>query len=257
MTIALSLPAVAPEFKNSAGRLLCLLRMLASHESHYDKIVQLYGMKANVSTETKSRAYLEYMALVGCAFDEFIIDIETSTAIPDGTRNIIKEGLSELVNCAYPVSPNSAPRKLQDAEVALLRMAASMLSEEEPLEEDDVQAIRESIDGLQRLLEGSDLKPSARAAILELMRLSRNAIDFYAIHGAKGFKAAFKKMLADLMEIYFREGTEATQEPWWKQCVDHLLKIDTVLSKLYKHAPLLNGVKKILFLEDSTPTDAM
>ncbi len=255
MSLELKTSFEAPEFNNSAGRLLCLLKMLPSQHSYFETIVQFYGYKANAPTETKGRAYLDFMALIGRAFDEFIVDVETSTAIPEVTRSIIKEGLSDLINCAYPASPNNAARKLQDAEVALLRMAASMLAVEPPLHDDDVQTIRTSIDELQKLLESSDLKASARTAILELMRLSRNAIDYYAIHGAKGFRAAFKKMLADLMEIYLHEGKEATKETWWTKAVDHLRKIDAVASKLLKYKPLLEGAQKLFLGDHSTPSD--
>lgn len=255
MSLELKVSFDAPEFNNSAGRLLCLLKMLPSQSSYFDTIVQFYGFKANAPAETKGRAYLDFMALIGRAFDEFIVDVETSTAIPDVTRGIIKEGLSDLINCAYPTSPNNSARKLQDAEVALLRMAASMLAVEPPLNKDDIQEIRKSIDELQKLLEDSNLKTSARTAILELMRLSRNAIDYYAIHGAKGFRAAFKKMLADLMEIYLHEGREATKETWWTKAVDHLRKIDAVASKLLKYKPLLEGAQKLFLADLSSPTD--
>jgi hypothetical protein len=245
----------APEFNNSAGRLLCLLKVLHSQYSYFDTIVQFYGYDAHAPAETKGRAYLEFMALIGLAFDEFIVDVESSKTIPEVTRGIIKEGLSDLINCAYPISPNSSARKLQDAEVALLRMAASMLAEEPALNEGDVQSIRASIDELQRLLEISDLKTSARNAILELMRLSRNAIDYYAIHGAKGFRAAFKKMLADLMEIYLHEGKQATKENWWTKAIDHLRRVDAVASKLLKYKPLLDGAQTLFVSDHYESTD--
>jgi hypothetical protein len=244
-----------PEFNNSAGRLLCLLKMLPSNHSYFDTIVQFYGFKNNAPSDTKGRAYLDFMALIGRAFDEFIVDVETSETIPEVTRGIIKEGLSDLINCAYPTSPNNSARKLQDAEIALLRTAASMLSSEPRIEKDDIQSIRSSIDELQTLLADSTLKPSARNAILELARLSRNAIDYYAIHGAKGFKSAFKKMLADLMEIYLHEGKETMKETWWTKAVEHLKKIDAVASRLLKYKPLLEGAGKLFLTDSSQPTD--
>lgn len=255
MSLELQTSFDPPEFNNSAGRLLCLLKKLPSQSSYFDTIVQFYGYKSNVSPELKGRAYLHFMSLVGRAFDEFIVDVETSQAIPDVTRNIIKEGLSDLINCAYPTSPNNHARKLQDAEVALLRMAASMLATEPTLDQSDIQTIRSSIDELQKCLENSDFKTSARTAILELVRLSRNTIDYYAIHGAKGFKAAFKKMLADLMEIYLHEGNKATRETWWSKAIEHLRKFDRVASTLMKYKPLLEGAQKLFLTDNSSSLD--
>ncbi len=153
MPLKLKATIESPEFNNSAGRLLCLLKMLPSNQSYFDTIVQFYGFERKAPAETKARAYLDFMALIGLAFDEFIVDVETSTTIPEVTRGIIKEGLSDLVNCAYPMTPHNPARKLQDAEVALLRMAASMLAKESDLQESDVQNIRDSIGDLSLLHE--------------------------------------------------------------------------------------------------------
>ena len=255
MALVLQAALQPPEFNNSAGRLLCLLKMLPTGHNYFDTIVQFYGFKINAPSETKGRAYLDFMALIGLAFDEFIVDVETSNSIPEGTRGIIKEGLSDLINSAYPTSPNNGARQLQDSEIALLRMAASMLSTEPPLEENEIQSIRSSIDGLQTLLEDSSLKPSARAAILELARLSRNAIDYYAIHGAKGFRSAFKKMLADLMETWLHEGKETTKQTWWTMAMDHVKKFDAVASRLLKYKPLLEGAGGLFLTDGSHPSD--
>jgi hypothetical protein len=234
-----------PEFNNSAGRILSLLQMLPSNTDYFSTIVGFYGFKADAPPELKGRAYLSFMSLVGKGFDEFIQDIENSPRIPEVSRKIIKEGLSELIHCAFPSSPNNAPRKLEGAEIALLRMAASMLEEEPKLEESDLETIRTSIDELRKELENSDLKKSAREALLELARLSRNALDYYAIHGARGFKDVFKKMLAELMEVYLHEGKEVTKESWWKAAVSHVSKIDNIAGRLLKYKPLLANAAQL------------
>lgn len=234
-----------PEFNNSAGRILALLQMLPSQSDYFSTIIGFYGGKPDAPPDVKGRAYLAFMSLVGKAFDEFIQDIENSPKIPDVSRNVIKEGLAALIHCAFPSSPNNAPRKLEGAEIALLRMAGSMLDEEPKLEESDAESIRASIDELRRELENSDLKKSARDALLELTRLSRNALDYYTIHGARRFKSAFKKMLAELMEIYLHEGKEVTKESWWKTAVNHVTKIDNIASKLLKYKPLIENAAQL------------
>ena len=235
----------APEFNNSAGRLLSLLRLLQSNEPYIDAIVKLYGQPKKSPNEVKGRTYIAFMSIVGKTFDEFIVDVETSPKIPDGTRAVIKEGLGELIGCAFPAANHAAPRALQEAEVALLRMAGSMLDVEDVLNESDAETIRASMEELRQELENSDLKKSARTALLELVRLSRNAIDYYTIHGARGFKDAFKKMLSELMEVYLDEGGDVTKTIWWGKAVNHAKIIDVVAAKILQYKPLLKNAAQI------------
>ena len=247
MSLELKTPPPTPEFNNSAGRLLVLLQALQSRNTYFDIVSTFYGANAQASNDFKAKAYLSFMALVGAAFDEFIHDVETSPKIPDGTRPVIKDGLANLVGRAYPIQPNSAPPPMPEAEIALLRMAGSMLEIEAEMDQSDADCIRESIDSLRKALEDSDLSKNARTALLEMVRLSRNALDHYTIHGARGFKDAFKKMLADLMAVYLEEGKEVSKEPWWKTAIAHVKIVDSVAGRLLKYKPLLENVG-ILFL---------
>ncbi|TWT30518.1 hypothetical protein KOR42_54570 [Thalassoglobus neptunius] len=156
----------SPEFNNSAGRLLSLLRLLESKEHYFNTVVQLYGRKNDAPNDIKGRAYIDFMGIVGKTFDEFIVEIETSPKIPDGTRAVIKDGIANLIHCAFPSSPNNAPRALQEAEVALLRMAGSMLDVEDDLEQSDADAIRESMDELRKELENSDCCVENKSQVL-------------------------------------------------------------------------------------------
>jgi hypothetical protein len=250
MTLELQVKPEPPEFNNSAGRLLSLLKMLGSNSSYVDTIIQFYGEKANVAPHRKGKAYMAFMSLVSRAFDEFIVDVESSAKIPDVTRSIITEGLGDLINCAYPTNTGGAPRKLQDAEVAMLRMAASMLDAEPSLEPSDLESIRTSLDELRHELDNADLKPGARIALLELVRLTRNAVDYYSIHGVRGFRKAFKKMLAELMELYLHEGKDVTAEKWWQTAIKHVRTIDATVARILKYKPLLDGATS-LFLGSS------
>ncbi|WP_146512734.1 hypothetical protein [Thalassoglobus neptunius] len=76
---------------------------------------------------------------------------------------------------------------------------------------------------------------------MELVRLSRNALDHYTIHGARGFRDAFKKMLAELMEVYLDEGKDVTKTKWWGKAVNHAKTVDVVAAKLLKYKPLLEN----------------
>ena len=239
----------APEFNNSAGRLLSLLQMLQSKQSHFDTVAPFFEGNT-AANECKARAYIKFMAKVGATFDEFITDIETSDKIPDPTRGVIKSGITKLIDIAYTTTPHGAPPALQDAEIALIRMAGSMLDAEPDIEEDDAEKIRNSIEQLREALEDSDVSKSARIAMLEVCRLSRNALDQYTIHGARGFKDAFKKMLAELMEVYLDEGSQVSKKSWWKKAVGHAKLFDGVAAKLMKYKPLLENAGKIFMIEN-------
>ena len=254
MSLELTTPPPPPEFNNSAGRLLVLLQALQSRNSYYDIVATFYGSDSQATNDFKAKAYLSFMGLVGAAFDEFINDVETSPKIPDETRPVIKDGLANLVGRAYPIQPTGAPPSMPEAEIALLRMAGSMLEIESEMEESDAEAIRKSIDELRKMLEDSDLSKGARTALLEMVRLSRNALDHYTIHGARGFKQAFKKMLADLMEVYLDEGKDVAKEPWWKTAISHVKIVDNVAGRLLKYKPLLENAGTIfLGSSDITP----
>lgn len=239
-----------PEFRNSAGRLLFLLKLLQSQESYFGIIAKLYGLPAGIPTPESaaniSRAFLAFMPLVTHAYEEFLTELSTSESIQEATRNIIHNGLSNVTSIVYSTNPASNPPRLSGSDVTVLQLAASMLDSEPELPPDDVQSIRDSLEELRILLEDSDLKPNARNALLELMRLSRNAIDYYSIYGARGFKKAFKKMLAELMELLFHEGEAVKNEEWWTKAVNHLRLIDKVASALLKYRPLLENITVLI-----------
>lgn len=220
--------------------------MLISQKNYFETIVKFYIPEGpRPSSEIQARAYLKFMSLVAESFDAFVKDVENSPNIPDLTRGLIKEGLTNLVQYAFSSAPANPPGQMQAAEIALIRMAGSLLEMEPNLPDADAESIRESIDSLRKELENSDLKKSAREALLELVRLSRNALDHYTIYGAKGFRKAFKKMLSELMEVYLHEGTEVVQTTWWATAMRHVRKVDALAAGLLKYQPLLEGAGKL------------
>lgn len=236
-----------PEFNNSAGRLLGLLEMVQESKSYFDIAAGFYS-GADKSNDLKARAFVQFAMILGKAYDEFFVELEMSDKLPDATRTMIKEGLAKIVHIAFPVNSSSQPTLLEPAEIAVLKMAASLLGNEDELLESDEQKIRDSIEELRKLTEESNLSKSARTAILELVRLTRNALDQFSIHGARGFRKAFKKMLAELMEVYLEEGKEVVKESWWRATLKHVKLMDDTAARLLKYKPLLESATK-LFLE--------
>jgi hypothetical protein len=231
-----------PEHRNSAGRLLGLLHMLDSQESYYATIAAFYGEKpaGNVRHPDAGHLYISFMQILSSAHYKFMDDLSTTEAIPPASKDVIVDGLSKLGEIVHPNNPNDAPRPLQEAEAALLKMAGSMLPEEAELGDDDREKLQSSTEELKQAISDSELPKSVRRALLEVVRLSRNAIDHYTIWGGRGFRTAFKRMLSELMEVYLQEGTsEPKDKPWWRQALEHVALFDALAARLLRHKPLL------------------
>lgn len=240
------LPA-PPEYRNSAGRLLSLLEMFQSNQTYYNQIAEWYGEKQDVSPQLKGKLYIEFMQVVSDVYREFLDDLTDASEIPEESKPVIRKGLSNLSETVYPANPTGTPRVLHGGERGLLQVAASMLPREDDLPQDDVDAIEKSITQLKETIENADVPKSVRIALLEVARLSRNALDQYNIYGARGFKAAFKRMLAELMEISLREGpNEVKNQKWWQQAVEHAKLVDSVAGKMLKYKPLLEPLGTLL-----------
>jgi len=84
----------------------------------------------------------------------------------------------------------------------LLKVCATFIVQDAPIPKDDLEAIRASITNLRSQVESGSLPPALRKALLELIRLSEDAISRFKIYGARGLKKAIKSMLADAAELY-------------------------------------------------------
>lgn len=239
-----------PEFANSAGRLLGALNMLGSQHSYLERCAKIYGITGNSNVD-KVRVYFEFMGVLGDLYRTCIDDVRSSTSISDKSREIIVSGISGLEVVIYNQQPATSPRALNQGEVATLQLAASMLETEGSLDEEDSEKIRRAIDELFAFVDKSDLSRSVRTALLEVIRLARNSLDQYTIHGARGFKDAFKRMLAELMELYARDSS-VKDEPWWQSALDVMLIVDGVAGRLLTYQPLLEpGLVTLLALATS------
>ena len=259
----------APEFNNSAGRLIALLEMVEGNQNLLAAVSSIYnlgpdtgvpiprggfggggGFGGKAVSGPQSRAFLDFAKMLGSAFDEFVNDVESSSSIPAPQRTAIKSGINRLFSVAYSVNPNQPIQKLEPAEKALLQMAGSMLEAEPVLEETDAEKVRNSIELLRESLEDSEISKSAKIAMLEVCRLSRNALDQYTIHGARGFKKAFKKMLSEMMLVFLDEGDEKAKTPWWKNAVSHIRVFDSLTAKLVQYNQLLGAGSKLFLTEE-------
>ena len=181
--------------------------------------------------------------------------------ITEQQRDTMLTGIASLGQSLYPTQLTSAIREMTEAETSLLKVCATFIAEEGPITEDDMGAIRDSISDLRTQVEDAKISPTVRKALLELIRLSEDAISRFNIHGARGLKRAFKAMLAEAAELYGmtdpdkdREGLKKSSA--WAVIVKHLKILDAVASKLRKYKPLLQGASQLLLGGPSDPPTA-
>lgn len=219
--------------------------MLRGGTSYAEQAFTFYE-DVKATDHNKGRTSIHFMSILGRAYEEFQLDLETTDKVPDATKELVTSGLVNLPNLVYPISASNPVPALQPAEISVLQVAASLMDVESNLLDDDEQKIRESIEGLRKVVSNTDLPDTARIALLEVIRLTRNALDQYSIYGSKGFREAFKQMLAELMDIYLREGTEVTESSWWRPTLQHIKLFDEIVAKLTKYKPMLKAATKFL-----------
>lgn len=177
-------------------------------------------------------------------------------SISEKQRDVMLHGLANLVQSLYPINFQSTIRKITDAELSLLKVCATFLIEDEPVTKDDIARIRDSIAELRDQVEDSNISPTLRKALLEIIRLSEDAISRFNIHGARGLRRAFKGMLADAAEVYgmtdIDNGRETLKKSSaWAAIIKHLRTVDEIAAKLLKYKPLLDSASQFL-IGDST-----
>ena len=105
-------------------------------------------------------------------------------------------------------------------------MAATMIPQEAVLLKEDIEKIRESIVSLRRLVDDGSLPLELRQVLLDLIRLSEDAISHYTIRGALGLRKAFKAMLGEVGEFYAFKSDEdkqiLTKSSGWKAVWKHM-----------------------------------
>ncbi len=164
---------------------------------------------------------------------------------------MILSGLVSLQQVIYPIQLPIAARAPTDAEKALLEVAATIIPQDAALQKEDIEEIRESIASLRSFVEDAEIVQALRAVLLELIRLSEDAISRFNIYGARGLRRAFKAMLADTIEAYglaLGEGEDdkPKKADVWQAIRQHLRVIDVVASRLLQYKPLLETVSQLM-----------
>lgn len=238
-----------PEIRNSAGRLLALLASIPTGQALTEVLPPLIDVSPNNAQE-KQQAALTFLMEMHKTYLEFRQDMLDAN-INEQQRDTMLEGLASLELSLYPIQLNAPFREVTAAETSLLKVCATFIEEEGPITENDFETIRNSISDLRALVEDSKISPTLRKVLLELIRLTEDAISRFNIHGARGLKRAFKAMLADAAELYGMTDPEKDREELkkssaWSAILKHLKTVDAVASKLLKYRPLLASASQLL-----------
>jgi hypothetical protein len=239
-----------PKYPNSAGRLLAVLGPLQNNQGLAQQLVPMLLDKISPTTDNLKRARgIRALAELDLMHLQFRRDMDAAD-INDDQKKVLLTGLTGIEQTIYPDTINGGPRILTEAEKSLLEVCATILPKESTLEKDDLSEIQASIASLRDQVKAADTSPTLKKILLELIRLSEDAINRFNIHGARGLKEAFKGMLAEIAELYYstsdkeKEAIQATST--WAAITAHLRKFDEIGGKLLKYRPVLDHVATLL-----------
>ena len=229
--------------------MLAILNASPTGQSYLDFIPKLFGT-TGAGSEANTQACLIGLVELQKLHLEFLQDMQ-DTNISGQQRKVILAGLVNLHQTICPIQLNNGYRAPTDAEKSLLEVAATMIPLEAELEKEDIEKIRESVTDLRTLVEGAEISTSIRKVLLDLIRISENAISRYNIHGARGLQKAFKEMLAEAAMSYGLASGEGEREVLkksgaWAAIVKTLKTFDEIGSRLLKYKPLLENVSQFL-----------
>lgn len=237
------MPLPDPPYQNSAGRLLGILRALKRGGSALGNLNAI-AEKGAVSPAEQMAAAFSLLNAFQIAYVDFLRELQDHDMDND-QRELLLQGLAGLADAIYPRNLEAGFRAVTVPEEALLELCASkLLPQEIDLQESYVELIRKSIASLRTHVNDAKISPTLRKVLLELIRLSEDAISRYNIHGARGLKKAFKAMLGETIELYGsasdKKGREALQESApFKAITKHLHLFDGIAARLQKYKPLL------------------
>jgi hypothetical protein len=239
-----------PQYKNSAGRLLEILKRFPQNQQIIEFLPQVLGYDKGGNQQETQLICLTCLIELHKLYVQFREDM-LDDRISDDERRVLLSGVKGIETIIYPIALNSNMRGLSEAEKALLEVCATRIPQEDALEQDDVEKIRQSVASLRSLVEQGDISPTLRKALLELIRLTEDAIARFHIHGARGLKTAFKAMLGEAIDLYATERTNGREAEFkksgvWQAIMRHLDTVDRVAARILKYQPVLEKGAQIL-----------
>jgi hypothetical protein len=249
---------LAINYNNSAGRLLAILEHLGEDPKGSRAYVEIFPRvfvkdESGSSFDKSEKLEITYDIIheLQALYYKVVNDIENSS-MPDAQKSVVLNGITDVrktINPEQIVGTNFIP--IGAAAKSFLEVFAAGIPMLQDVDEEDLELLRQSIEDLRKQLSKSGLDETLKNILLELIRISRDSIDFYEIRGPEGLKNAFKSMMAELYEVHFADKTVEekeeimTSEPW-KAMMGHLGKFDSITSKLIKYKPILEGATQAL-----------
>lgn len=230
-----------PKYQNSAGRLLAALESYSEANSPKNwSYVYPGGSFKN--------GFLN-IAELHLLLEQFLTDLDESTLSED-QKTEIRDGVQDLHKIIEPTNIASNSLKIASAQKAVLSLSGTMLMRDGDLDNDDLKDIEKAISDIRDLVLNADISPTLKKALMELIRLSRDAIDRYNVNGAKGLKKAYCTMVGEAMLLFNEHKSEAGREVLKKsgvaEKVMHLLAgFDKVLLKVGEHREALQWITEI------------
>lgn len=237
------------KYSNSAGRLLAVLDSLTDRVPLAQQLIPvMLGEAKSADNKVIASKGVKVLGELHRMYSDFLEDLEQSD-IPEEEKSLYSNGLSSLENIMYPMAINGAARKISESEKSLLSVLATRLDKEPEVSEEDLNLIRESIAALRETINDTATSPVLRKVLLELVRLTEDALNRYQIYGSKGLKKAFKGMLAEVSEVYLQDGEDKEdikKSTAWAEIVKHLKLIDTVAAKTMGYIAMLQQASQYL-----------
>lgn len=232
---------------NSASRLIKILNTLRNNCNYIDNFKIFYKADPKLTPAALHILCYEGLSEIQLLYSQFKDDMHNSSMDQDQIETLLS-GVKSIEDCIYPNQLGSKFRGLTETEDSLLSVCAAFLQDEGKLTKDDITSIRESIVSLRKLIEDSNISPTLRKVLLELVRLTEDAISRFNIHGAKGLKRALKSMLGEVAELY---PNDIENESWKNTILGHLKLIDGIASRVLTYKPMIENTAQILISSNS------
>jgi hypothetical protein len=240
-----------PLYENSAGRLLAILDALSTRNStekglqFAELLVKVFYAPPYQPSDPSERSEAAYFALsfLHEIYRGVCEDVVSDPHIKKDTRAVLQRSIVKLRETIFPRNIEAHYRPPADTERSILELCATEFMREDRIGSDDLEKIREAIVGLRVVVDTADISPTLRKSLLELIRLSEDAISRYNIHGARGLRKVFKSMMGEAAEIWQELPPEEKQRNDIWQPIRKLLKVvDNAAAAAMKYKPLLEVV---------------
>ena len=224
-----------PEFRNAAGRLLCLFKRLAEPGRPFVQVVPDLYTQPGARTESSAVLCDHFMQVIDQLLEEFTNSLAQTDTISERAKAIIRDATKHLPAIVIPEKFDQDVEQLSHAEEITLRLVAAILPVDGELSVDDETILQRSVDEVFAVIRDSQYTAAVRESLLDFVSYSRSALDLDTIYGAPVLRRAYYRMLANLLVVQSDAGDDSL---WWRQAVRHIRILDNIAARIDKRKPL-------------------